>query len=93
MIDFTSELELWTHAGHIKVKQDDIGLKLADHFNAGKSVGSFADDLKIMLAQQKCLDAAAEKGMVVYQNNFNGHFKLSSDAPVNETVVPCWGWE
>ena len=81
------------HTGHIKVKQDDIGLKLADHFNAGKSVGSFADDLKIMLAQQKCLDAAAEKGMVVYQNNFNGHFKLSSDAPVNETVVPCWGWE
>ncbi len=24
-----------------------------------------------------------------YQDNFNGHFKLSSDATVNETVVPC----
>lgn len=77
------------HAGHIQIEQDDIGLQPTNHFDAREAVCGFADDFKTVLARQKGFNAAAEEGMVVYQNNFNSHFKLSSDATVNETVVPC----
>lgn len=76
------------HAWHIQIEQDDIGLQPTDHFDARESVCGFADDFKTVLARQKGFDAAAEEGVVVYQDDFDGHGRLSLGAPVNETVVP-----
>ena len=72
---FTNLLERLTaiHAWHIQIEKHDICLK----FHALQAIAGFADNLKIRLTLQKCLNPAAEKRVVVNQQNTN-HYLVPS---------------
>ena len=76
---FTNLLERLTaiHAWHIQIEKHDICLNLLDEFHALQAIAGFADNLKIRLTLQKCLNPAAEKRVVVNQQNTN-HYLVPS---------------
>ena len=57
------------HGGHIKVKQNQVGLNLLHELDALKTIGGFAHDLKVVLTRQKRLQTAAEKRVIVNERN------------------------
>ena len=57
------------HHRHVQVQQHRIGLELFGQLHAFQSVAGLADDLEIALALQQGLQAAAEQGVVIHQQD------------------------
>jgi hypothetical protein len=53
------------HVGHGDVHEDNVGAKLFGFFDALEAVSGFADDLEIRARAEQCSDTAADKFVVV----------------------------
>ena len=57
------------HHRHVQIQQDHIGVQLLGQLDPFQAIAGFAHDLEIGLALQQRLEAAAEQGVIIYQQD------------------------